>query len=154
MLSEAHCCSAETADNSLVSLQSHVCKLAFHTCLQMPNTDAQLVGPGQETCFQAHCCSAKRADRSLVSLQSHLCNFAFHRGLQMPNTDAQQVCPGQETCFQRLTAALQKQLTTAWCHYSHTYASLPYIQVCKCPTQMHSRFAQDRKHAFRLCKKS
>ena len=52
----------------------------------------------------------------------------------------------KKTCFQ----ALQKQLITAWCHYNHTYASLPFRQVCKCSTLMHSRFAQNIKHAFRL----
>ena len=50
-----------------------------------------------------------------------------------------------------LCAALQRQVTTAFCQHSHTYASLPFMQFCSCPTVMHSRFAQDFKHASWLC---
>ena len=53
-------------NSRLVSPQSHLCKFAFHTCLQLPNAEAQQVCPGQETCFLAHCYCAKTADSSLV----------------------------------------------------------------------------------------
>ncbi len=86
----------------------------------------------------------------------------------MTNTDAQQVCIGQELCFlvyyccaktahsrapNMLSGSVlfcKKQLTAALCHYCHTFAKLPFTQVCNCSTMMHSRFAQDTKHAFWL----
>ena len=67
--SSCQCLVPVNSTRSLVSLQSHLYKFALHTGLQLPNTDAQQVCPGQEPCFQAHCCSAKRADNSLGSLQ-------------------------------------------------------------------------------------
>ncbi len=42
------------------------------------------------------------------------------------------------------------QLTAALCHYSYTHASLPFIQLCICPTAMHNSSAQGTKHAFWL----
>jgi len=83
----------KAADSSLVSLLSHLCKVAFHTGLQLLNNDAQQICPGHQTCFLAQCCSAKTAHSSLVSLQSQLRKFVVHTGLQMPNSDAQQVGP-------------------------------------------------------------
>ncbi len=46
------------------------------------------------------------------------------------------------------TAALTNSFTVALCHHSHTYASLPLVQVCIYPTLMQIRFGQDTEHAF------
>ncbi len=59
--------------NTFFSLNSHLCKFAFHTGLQLPNTDAQQVCPGQETCFLAQCCSAKTGDSTLMTCYPGCC---------------------------------------------------------------------------------
>ncbi len=57
---------------------SHTCaKFAFHTSLQLPNTDAQQVCPGHYACFLVQYCSAKPSDSTHVSLQSHLCKICL-----------------------------------------------------------------------------
>ncbi len=105
---------------------------------------------GIQGCWQQvlHSSLQKQLQHPCVSILKPM-QVSFHTILQMPNGDAQHSCPGHKTCFlaqccSEITAA------AALCHHSHTYASLPFIQVCKCPTVMHSTVAQDTKHALWL----
>ncbi len=134
--------------SSLVSPQSYLCKFAFHTGLQLPNTDAQQVGQDTEHVFSTTAALHKQLHSSLVSPQSYLCKFAFHTGLQLPNTDADQVLAKTLSMLSQPLLLCTNSFTAALCHHSHTYASLPLVQVCSYPTLMHSRFGQDTEHAF------
>ncbi len=97
----AQCCSAKTSE--------------------MPNTFAQHSCPEQEAWFLAQCCCAETADSSLVSPHTPLCKFAIHTDLKCPTLLHSTVVQNRKHGFW-LSAVVQKQLTTALCHYSHTWS--------------------------------
>ena len=129
-----------------VSLQLHLWRFSFHTCLQWPTTNALQLCSGQDASPTVQCCSAKQAhSRQCVTAVTPVEVFFSY----MPAV-AHHKCTAalfRARCNSHCSVLLCKTGSQqAVCHCSYTYGGFLFIHACSGPPQMHCSSVQGKMH--------